>query len=93
MKIELTPCYIITGWATEIKEGIGYRIKQLHESCWHGDKTIVVINGEWSIHNSSTVLFDKAEAVRQLNKEKQNYIDYLTKTIEESKNTIKNIKP
>lgn len=81
MKIELTPCYIVGSWSTEIVKAKGYLINELHENCWQSAQVITVVDGVWSIHPARKVFFDIQKANEQLIKEKQAYVDYLKKEV------------
>jgi len=85
--IKLEPCWQVSTWAGEIKQGMGFRFELDEGYSMTYDRVMFYADGKFKLHHAKEVFFEHAKAVDYANKQKTEYKEYLQKEI--TKNTEK----
>jgi hypothetical protein len=87
---ELKPCWVVEGWATEAIEGLGCPIS-FTESYYKENRIMFFPKDkpdEMYVHLESKVFFNREQAFRRLEHEKDEYVKYLIKQEKEAKEKL-----
>lgn len=90
-KLEWKQVYIVKGWQTKIIKGIGVFFPNITEGiCTYENSWLVFIDNSTTperVH-SSEVFEDKSAALLQVQKEKDNYLEFCKKQVLEYSNKV-----
>jgi len=92
---KLEKCWVIEGWQTEMRTGMGAKISYRDGCCIYEGVMFFPDNKksdcEFEIISNYKAYFDNEKALKALNKEREDYKSYLIKTAKESQEKLKEI--